>query len=268
MNFRIKFAKYGTMKFISHLDVMRYFQKAIRRAGLPVMYSEGFNPHQIMSFASPLGVGQTSEAEYFDLALTEEMPAEELCDRLNQTMTEGMRILGAILLPEPKPQEKRETAMALVAASDYLVLLKDGYEENTDKEFLRREFKNFLSKSEILTVKKSKKTETEVNLAQFIFDFSIDGKTTPYSGEYDNGLVFYLLLSSGSVNNIKPDTVMEAFYAYLGREYNPYAYQLHRLETYADLALKKVSQSGIAERTAKNTMPERRLVPLMNYYTV
>ena len=122
MNFRIKFAKYGTMKFISHLDVMRYFQKAIRRAGLPVMYSEGFNPHQIMSFASPLGVGQTSEAEYFDLALTEEMPAEELCDRLNQTMTEGMRILGAILLPEPKPQEKRETAMALVAASDYLVL--------------------------------------------------------------------------------------------------------------------------------------------------
>ena len=69
MEIRIKFAKYDTMKFISHLEVMRYFQKAVRRSGLDVAYTEGFNPHQIMSFAAPLGVGQTSESEYFDIEL-------------------------------------------------------------------------------------------------------------------------------------------------------------------------------------------------------
>ena len=61
MKVRIKFAKKGTMKFIGHLDIMRYFQKAIRRAGIDIAYSEGFSPHQIMSFAAPLGVGLESK---------------------------------------------------------------------------------------------------------------------------------------------------------------------------------------------------------------
>ena len=57
------------MKFIGHLDTMRFFQKAIRRADIPVAYSEGFSPHMIMSFAAPLGVGTTSSGEYFDMQL-------------------------------------------------------------------------------------------------------------------------------------------------------------------------------------------------------
>ena len=65
MKIRIKFAKTGVMKFVGHLDVMRYFQKAIRRAELPIAYSEGFSPHMLLSFASPLGVGISSTGEYF-----------------------------------------------------------------------------------------------------------------------------------------------------------------------------------------------------------
>lgn len=268
MMIRVKFAKYGTMKFISHLDVMRYFQKAIRRADLPVMYSEGFNPHQIMSFASPLGVGLTSEAEYFDLALTKAVSIELFCQKLNEVMTEGMHIINAVVLPEPKPQVKKETAMGLVAASDYLILKKDGYEEDLSKEQLMKEFERFLSQKEIPAVKKTKKNETEINLSKFIFGYSSAGEVTEYSGHYENGLVFYLLLSAGSISNIKPDIVMEAFYSFLGREYHPHAYQLHRLETYADLALKKVSQAEIAERIAADCMPDRNLIPLLNYYTL
>ena len=64
MKARIKFAKWGAMRFIGHLDVMRYFQKALRRADIDVAYSEGFSPHQIMSFAAPLGVGLTSIGYY------------------------------------------------------------------------------------------------------------------------------------------------------------------------------------------------------------
>ena len=67
MKVRIKFKKTGIMKFIGHLDVMRYFQKVNRRADVDIAYSGGFSPHQIMSFASPLGLGLTSEGEYLDM---------------------------------------------------------------------------------------------------------------------------------------------------------------------------------------------------------
>ena len=70
MKVRVKFEKTGPMKYIGHLDMMRFFQKAIRRAGIDVAYSEGFSPHMIMSFAYPLGVGMTSSGEYFDLEKT------------------------------------------------------------------------------------------------------------------------------------------------------------------------------------------------------
>ena len=67
MKIRIKFQKQGTVRFIGHLDVMRYFQKVMRRAEVDIRYSEGFSPHQIMSFASPLSVGLISHAEYLSL---------------------------------------------------------------------------------------------------------------------------------------------------------------------------------------------------------
>ncbi len=266
MEIRIKFAKYDTMKFISHLDVMRYFQKAVRRSGLDVAYTEGFNPHQIMSFAAPLGVGQTSESEYFDIELHTAPSMEELVERLNEVMTDGMRILAAEILPEPVPGVKKESAMALVAASSYLVMKKDGYEEELTKEELQKKFREFTAQKAIPVVKKSKKTEAKIDLVPFIYDASAEGTTTEFSGSYENGCVFYLLLSAGSVNNIKPDTVMEAFYSYLGREYNLYAYQVHRLETFADLSLRKVSQQEIARRMQEGSMPERKLVPLLEYH--
>ena len=266
MEVRIKFAKYDTMKFISHLEVMRYFQKAVRRSGLDVAYSEGFNPHQIMSFAAPLGVGQTSESEYFDIELHTAPSMEELVERLNAVMTDGMHILAAEVLPPPVPQVKRETAMALVSASSYLVMKKDGYEEDMSLTELKEKFTQFISQDTIPFVKKSKKTEIEVDLAKFIFEASNTGEITKFSGQYENGLIFYMLLSAGSVNNIKPDTVMEAFYTFLGKNYNPHAYQIHRLETYADLSLRKVSQADIAKKTQEGALPERRLIPLMEYH--
>ena len=92
MKIRIKFAKTGVMKFVGHLDVMRYFQKAIRRAELPIAYSEGFSPHMLLSFASPLGVGISSTGEYFDMVLAENMKTDEIVKRLNATMVEGMEV--------------------------------------------------------------------------------------------------------------------------------------------------------------------------------
>lgn len=93
MKIRIKFRKYGTMKFIGHLDVMRYFQKAIRRSEVNIRYSEGFSPHQIMSFAAPLGVGITSKGEYVDIEVLDTENSKKMIDRLNAVMSEGFEIL-------------------------------------------------------------------------------------------------------------------------------------------------------------------------------
>lgn len=70
MNIRVRFRKYGVLKFIGHLDVMRYFQKAIRRADIDICYSEGYSPHMIMSFASPLGLGLESDGDIWISGLT------------------------------------------------------------------------------------------------------------------------------------------------------------------------------------------------------
>ena len=77
LKIRIKFRKWGAMKFIGHLDMMRYFQKAVRRANIDICYSEGYSPHQIMSFAAPLGVGITSDGEYFDIEVNSSLSSKE-----------------------------------------------------------------------------------------------------------------------------------------------------------------------------------------------
>lgn len=89
MKIRIRFRKYGVMKFIGHLDVMRYFQKAMRRAHIDICYSEGFSPHQIMSFAAPLGVGITSDGEYMDIEVHTSASTEESLRALNGVMVEA-----------------------------------------------------------------------------------------------------------------------------------------------------------------------------------
>ena len=88
------------MKFIGHLDIMRYFQKAIRRAGMwTSAYTEGFSPHMVMSFANPLGVGLTSDGEYFDIEIRTPISSKEAVQRLNDTMVEGIQILSFRQVP-------------------------------------------------------------------------------------------------------------------------------------------------------------------------
>ena len=111
------------MKFIGHLDIMRYFQKAMRRADIDICYSEGFSPHQIMSFAAPLGVGITSDGEYLDIEVHESKSTKEAMADLNAMMVEGVEITGYVKLPD-----NAKTAMSLVAAADYNLFFKEGYE--------------------------------------------------------------------------------------------------------------------------------------------
>lgn len=99
---RIKFRKYGVMRFIGHLDVMRFFQKAMRRAGIPIAFTGGYSPHMIMSFAQPLGVGVTSDGEYLDIELGEEIDFIKAVEQLNEVMVEGMEVMDLVRIPDDK----------------------------------------------------------------------------------------------------------------------------------------------------------------------
>lgn len=231
MTVRIKFAKYGNMKFLSHLDVLRFFQKAVRRAEIDVTYSNGYHPHQLMSFAAPLGLGQTSEAEYFDMELNSLVSPEDVKIRLDAQMPEGFKVLDCCLLPETPPQTRKESVMALVTASDYIVLRKDGFDNSLTNDELCNKFIEFAAQKEIKTVKTTKIGDNEIDIAPLIYKIKTNADTTELSGSFENGFVLYMLLSAGQVH-IRPELVMKSFYDYMGIEYNPYEYQVHRLESY------------------------------------
>lgn len=103
MKVRMRFTKTGSLKFIGHLDCMRFFQKALRRAKLDVAYSKGYSPHQLMSFASPLGVGVTSDGEYIDVefhTLPADMSLQQLAAYLNQYMTDEIFVTKIEIMPK------------------------------------------------------------------------------------------------------------------------------------------------------------------------
>lgn len=215
MKVRIKFTKTGYMKFVGHLDTMRYFQKAIRRAELPVAFSGGYSPHMIMSFAAPLGVGTTSLGEYFDMELTETMPTAEIQQRLNETMVEGVTVCSVRQVEDGKAS----TAMALVAAADYYVSFRDGKEPSVP---WREKFSEFLDQKEIVVTKKTKRSEKTVDIRPFIYKAEL----------LDEGI--FMQLASASSNYIKPELVMDTFMKWIGEEPKEFAYLIERREVYAD----------------------------------
>lgn len=217
MKVRIKFTKEGPMKFVGHLDTMRYFQKALRRAGIPVAFSGGYSPHMIMSFAAPLGVGTTSLGEYFDMELREAMPTTEIEKRLNETMAEGIRVISARQVEEGKASK----AMSLVAACDYRISFRPG---RTPEIPLEEKVEEFISRPSILVMKKTKRSEKEVDIRPYIYEMKADGK----------GNIF-LRLASASANYTKPELVMDRFLSFLGIELEPFSYLTERLEVYADM---------------------------------
>lgn len=233
MNIRIKFQKYGVMKFVGHLDMMRYFQKAIRRAGIDISYSEGYSPHQIMSFAAPLGVGVTSDGEYFDIEVRSSKSSRESLEDLNRVMVEGISVLEYKKLPDTA-----KTAMSLVAAADYLLYAGEEQKELfSSPERLRQQIHDFYEgQQEILITKQTKKSRMELNLKPLIYEM----KMVNLQEEYPNlketpagNHGIFLRVCTGSSDNIKPELVLEAFSRFCNQDYEPWDIQIHRLEVYA-----------------------------------
>lgn len=216
MKVRIKFIKHGPVKFIGHLDIMRYFQKAIRRAEIDIKYSEGFSPHQVMSFAAPLGVGLTSNGEYMDIEVNSMTDAKTMMDQLNAVMVEGISVTDCHVL-----DERAKNAMSLVAAADYTLTFREG-KEPADLEGFFQGLSEFMKQSEILITKKTKKGEKEVDIKAGIYELSVDGER------------IFMKVSSGSADNLKPELVMEAYYQFLGLTLPEFAFHIQREEVYGN----------------------------------
>lgn len=215
MKARIKFRKYGVMKFIGHLDVMRFFQKVMRRADIPIAFTGGFSPHMIMSFANPLGVGVTSDGEYFDIELTEAIDMQAAVARMNETVVEGIEIVNMV----PISDDKKQTGMSIVAAADYLSSLKNG----EFPEDWKKKAEGFMSQPSISIIKKTKKSEKEVDIKPMIYKFEVRDDSV------------YMLVATGSVENLKPELVMQALCNFLSVDAESVSFAHHRLDVYANV---------------------------------
>ena len=192
---RIFFKKLGRAKYISHLDLSRCMQRALRRSGLPVWYTQGFHPHMYLTFALPLSLGYESLCESMDLKLTQDVDTQELLDRLNAALPEGLTAYGAAA-PVNKPEK--------IAWARYEISLCMSQGSLPLEEL----FDQFMAQDEILVVKRTKRGEKEVDIKPL---FSVGVREpTP------QGLRLELTIAAGGETNINPALVADAFEKFTG----------------------------------------------------
>ena len=192
MRYLIKFSKGEGIKFISHLDLMRTIQRIIRRSGVPIEYSKGFNPHMALSLAQPLSVGVYSDGEYMDIVLTEEMKVADLLARLNEAAPPTIRFFEATPIEIVENVKRVPQAMALLDAGRYIIKLKLVNEENVEEKMA-----SLLNENAWETLKKSKKGEKMADIKPLVKELKYWVK--------DGELVINALIATGSRENLSAD---------------------------------------------------------------
>ena len=185
MDVRMSFEKTGMAKFISHLDTVRCITRAMKRANVPIWFTEGFNPHAFLTFAMPLSLGFESLCETVDFRLMEEVDLNELKERINNALPVDMTV-KEIYVYETTPNDIRW--------AEYKITF------NNPDDLLLSKAESVLSADEILVLKKGKqgrkKVEKEVNIKEHIKSFELNNE--------DGKLILNTVLSSGTSININP----------------------------------------------------------------
>lgn len=190
----LKYSKENETRFLSHLDLMRTMERSFRRARLSLAFSEGFNPHPKVSFASALAVGVTSEAEYLDLQLQEDLPAQEVMERVNNVLPSGLKILAAV--PVTK---RKESLMALINRARYRVEVN--FLEPINTQDVEQTIAKVLSLPSYVVMRQSKKGVHEVDIRSGLFELGgmIAGKK----------LLLEMEVQTGSGGNVRPEEIIE-----------------------------------------------------------
>ena len=221
----ISFSKSGYGKYSSHLDLLRLFKRAFRRAGIPVAYSHGFNPHPKMSFAQPLSLGYAADNELLEFETDEPYDLSGAADELNKDMPQGIKVTG-----EGEVNGAKSLA-ASVYAADFIVYIPVPFYEKDYPELISE----YLSRDEIMAEKKQKKTGK-------IAETNIRGKIRSMSCERadDNTLILKLKLDSGSASNLSPELVINTFFTFAGKDVKRYEIEVTRSKLYlpVDISIK------------------------------
>ena len=201
----IRFGKQSRLRFISHLDLQRFFQRAVNRTGLPIAWTQGFNPHPVMSFGSALALGWTSEYEVIDIKLSAPMGRRRTEDAVRAALPDDLPVLEVRMIDDRHP-----APMAQVRMSDYRIM-----PEGEDAERVLAQVPAFLEREHVMAVKKSKSGEKEIDIRPLAIDLR----------PVDGGLYARLMLTEQ--NTLKPDLLMKVLADMAGVE--PPEARIHRL---------------------------------------
>ena len=187
---RVKFRKVGSLQYISHLDLHRTFNRVLVRAGIPLWYTQGFNPHAKMVFALPLSVGTESECEYLDVRVDRDISPDEMKKRMNEQLTDELRVLD-VYEATTKP-----TAVAFAA---YRFELKPNGNGEALFEKIREIFRG-----PVVMKKKTKSGEKELDIMPLVRSMTV-------SYEKENGtIVMEAVLSAAGESYLNPEYLVTA----------------------------------------------------------
>lgn len=165
MRIGIKFSRVGRTRFVSHLDMQRLFSRALRRTGLKVKFSQGFNPHIVTSFASALSVGMETHGDYMEFYTTQDVDTNEVKDKLNAALPDGIRVLKAGEIDEKAPK-----LMAACEAAQIEIICETG------SDALAFGIGQILDCESYICKKKSKGKIREFDIRPLIYDFAYNGE--------------------------------------------------------------------------------------------
>ncbi len=218
-SYRLKYERGENVRFLSHLDMLQLFSRAVRRSKLPIGYSEGFNPHPLFVFGMPLPVGVTSQAEYVDMEMTETLPEDTLLVTLNDHLPEGVRILSVEELAPHAPN-----IMKSVISSAYRV--KIGAEEPFSISQITEALqKAYQSQTPLIVAKRSKSGTKETDIRPMIFGlFVLETE--------DEIACLKVTTAAGNTTNLRPELAVQALAEQAGVAVR--IEQIHRLALLRD----------------------------------
>lgn len=183
---RIQFTKGTAVKYLSHLDILRTFERALRRAGIKMLYSAGFHPKPKLAFASALAVGVTSEAEYVDLEVADGQSASWIGERLHEALPRGLDVVKSVAVPSSAP-----ALMATVNAASYCLTVRE------PAAALPQRIQELLDRENVLVERQGKKGMRSLDVRPWIYALSIEDSC------------IRLEAASGSAGNLRVEEVIQ-----------------------------------------------------------
>jgi len=226
----LRFEKSGTIRFISHLDLMRQFHRAFKRAGIALAYSQGFNPHPKVCFGQPLSLGHVSVGEYIEFETLGDHNTKDMIAALNETLPQGLKVTAV----RPFTAGKR-TIAALVQYASYEILW-NGIRDQMDPA---NAAKDFLGQDSILIEKRKKKGNfAEIDIRPFVKALDIE--------KNNDGLVVHTTLAAGSNANLNPEYLIKALFAFMALPYEKETFVIKRLDLF-DEEGRSLGETGTEE---------------------